>query len=449
MKRTAITNLLAWKNSPIRKPLLLQGARQVGKTFLMKEFGKLHFTNVAYLNFDDDDTTKMIFDNDFDISRIITSLQLKTQQKIIPNETLIIFDEIQEAPRAVTSLKYFCENAPQYHIIAAGSLLGVATLEGSGFPVGKVETLTLYPMTFSEFLIANGREDFVELLNQKDWQTITTFKAKFIDYLRHYYFVGGMPEAVASFIAEKDFAKVRQIQLQLLNSYKQDFAKHAPVEILARIRLIWDSIAPQLAKENKKFQYSKIKKGARSSEFEQAIQWLKDAGLIYLINRITKPHLPISSYKEDNIFKMFTLDIGLLGAQSDLDAQVIIEGNCIFTEFKGALTEQYVLQQLIAELSLNPFYWANSSSSGEIDFVFQHAMEVIPLEVKAEENLKAKSLMSYASKYKTPHAIRCSMVDYRTDIVNAISSKNDLELFQFRLTNLPLYAISQLKDISN
>ncbi|MDA3798562.1 MAG: ATP-binding protein [Kiritimatiellae bacterium] len=442
MQRKAIQSLLEWKDSPDRKPLILRGARQVGKTWLLKEFGKQYFSNVVYVNFDEDDTAKQIFDNDYNIERIITALQLQCNQSINSTETLIILDEIQEAPRAITCLKYFCENAREYHVAAAGSLLGIASLEGTGFPVGKIDFLDLYPMSFSEFLNATDNKRYADLLENLDWQNITTFENKFIEYLRYYYFVGGMPEVVASFANNRDFFKVRKMQNSLLDAYIRDFSKHAPNILVPRIRLVWDSVPTQLAKENKKFIYSNLREKARASEFELAIQWLKDAGLIHTVVRVKKPRVPIMSY-QDTAFKMFSLDVGLLGAQSGLDAQSIIDGNRIFTEFKGALTEQFVLQQLIAECSIEPYYWSAENSKGEIDFIFQHGTSIIPLEVKAEKNLKAKSLIVYSRKNKIPLALRTSMASFNKSIVDS----SDNSEFEFQLIDLPLYAISQVINI--
>jgi hypothetical protein len=411
----------------------------------MKEFGKRHFSNVAYVNFDEDSTAKQIFENDYNIPRIITALKLQCGQNIVPEETLIIFDEIQEAPRAVTCLKYFCENAPEYYVAAAGSLLGVASLEGTGFPVGKVDFLDLYPMTYTEFLNATGNVRYAELLAGGDWNAITVFKNKFIENLRYYYFVGGLPEAVASFAAQNDFQAVRAIQKQLLDSYDRDFSKHTPDKIVPRIRLIWNSIPAQLAKENRKFVYGALRKKARADEFELAIQWLKDAGLIHTVSRVAKPGVPLASY-QDSAFKMFAPDVGLLGAMSDLDPQSLIGGNRIFEEFKGALTEQFVHQHLIAESAVKPYYWSAENSTGEVDFIFQHGMNIIPLEVKAEENLKARSLMFYSRKNKTPLALRASMSDYRKAWIDALPTPTDDKNFRFCLVNLPLYAISRIID---
>lgn len=444
MKRISIKQLKSWMKSDSRKPLLFQGARQVGKTWLLKEFGQTCFQNVAYVNFDKDETAKRIFEHDFSIERIITALQLHCGHPITPGKTLIILDEIQEAPRAVTCLKYFCEDAPQYHVAAAGSYLGVASLTGTGFPVGKVDTLTLHPMSYLEFLEAMGEEAFVQVIRQGDWENASIYKEKFIEYLRYYYFVGGMPEVVASFAKNRDFFKARAIQKTLLMDYDRDFGKHTPSGIVPSIRMVWNSVPMQLAKENKKFILSRLEKNARKSDFAEAIQWLCDAGLLYRVKRVSKPSMPLAAYVEEDIFKLFLVDVGLLGAQSDLDPRSILEGNRIFTEFKGALTEQYVHQQLLAETDIVPYYWANGSN--EVDFIYQHGMDVIPLEVKAETNLKSRSLMGFCRKYKIPFAIRASMIDYRRDLTDTIPTKGDSENkeFKFLLGNLPLYAISRI-----
>ncbi len=429
MKRYAMQMLEKWRNNQTRKPLIIRGARQVGKTWLMKEFGKRFFPNVAYINFDNNERMQQVFQGNFDITRLIAALQIESGVSISAKDTLIIFDEIQEVPQALSSLKYFCENAPEYAIIAAGSLLGVAMHKGTNFPVGKVSFLDLYPMSFTEFLDATDNKNLHELLKQRDWSLITPFKSKYIELLRNYFFVGGMPEAVASFVDQYNYSEVREIQLRLLTAYEQDFSKHAPNEIIPRIRMVWNSIPVQLAKDNRKFIYGSLRKGARAKDFELAIQWLHDCGLIYQVARISKPDMPLAAYSS-NGFKMFMLDVGLLAAKSALDEHSILEGNNIFAEFKGSLTEQYVQQQLRSELAISPCYWSTENSSAEVDFVFQNGSDVIPLEVKAAENLQAKSLKSYCAKYSPKVAIRTSMSDYR---------KEDT------LTNLPLYAIGQIQ----
>ena len=432
MFRKSLDDLLNWKNSKTRKPLIIRGARQVGKTWLMKEFGKTHYEKVAYINFDNNERMESLFSGNLDIERIIIALQIETGVKIGAQNTLIIFDEVQEVPRALTSLKYFYENAPEYHIIAAGSLLGVALHPGTSFPVGKVEFLDLYPLNFLEFLSAMGNKELVELLKSKDFKLITTFKGKYIDLLKQYYYIGGMPAVVASFIEDANYEKVRQLQKEILMAYEQDFSKHAPNEAVPRIRMLWSSTPAQLAKENRKFVYGLIRQGARAREYELAMTWLIDCGLIYKISRVTKPDMPLMAYQDFNAFKLYILDVGLLGAMSDLDRKSLLEGNNLFEEFKGALTEQYVLQQLIASREVTPYYWSAEKSSAEIDFIFQSDMNIVPLEVKAAENLQAKSLKSYCQKYHPKYAIRTSMSDYREEEW---------------LTNVPLYAINVLPSL--
>ena len=427
MKRTAIAQLTAWKISTNRKPLVIRGARQVGKTWLMKEFGKTEFNNFVYINFDSNPEMANLFDGSLQIPRLIAGLQIYSGQKIT-KDTLLIFDEIQEVPRALSSLKYFCEDAPEYAVIAAGSLLGVAMHKGTSFPVGKVDFMDLYPLSFTEFLNATGNENLVDLLQSGDWQLITTFKNKYIELLRYYYFIGGMPEAVQTFVDENDLNAVRKVQLNILNAYEQDFSKHAPFETVPRIRMVWQSIPSQLAKENRRFVYGALRKGARAKDFELAIQWLKDCGLIQQVIRLSKPSLPLPAYADEG-FKMFLLDVGLLGAMSGLDARTLLQGNAFFSEFKGALTEQYIAQELRCELNLTPCYWSAEHATSEVDFVFQYQSGIYPVEVKAEENLKAKSLKVYSDKYAPAISIRSSMSDYRHDEW---------------LLNLPLYGISRI-----
>jgi predicted AAA+ superfamily ATPase len=368
---------------------------------------------------------------DYDINRIITGLQIETGTTIDSSDTLVIFDEVQEVPRALTSLKYFYENAPQYFIIAAGSLLGIALHPDTSFPVGKVDFLNLYPLSFIEFVSSVENENLARPLKDFDKGLITNFKSKYIDLLKQYYFVGGMPEVVSTFIETKDYAMVRKIQENLLFSYEQDFSKHAPNEIVPRIRQLWHSISAQLAKENRKFIYGLVKKGARGKDFEIAMQWLLDGGLIYKVNRISKPGIPLSAYEDSSAFKLYMIDIGLLSAISSVDSKTLLEGSRIFEEFKGALTEQYVLQQLISSKRISLFYWSSEKGSAEVDFVFQRAVEIFPLEVKASENLQSKSLKSYYQKYLPKYALRTSMSDFRME--------------QW-LVNIPLYAINILYD---
>lgn len=436
MLRHAMKELIEWKTRPDRKPLLLRGARQVGKTWLMREFGRLHFPKVAYINFDDNDRMSALFQGDLNIERLITAMQIEVGMTITAGDTLLIFDEVQEVPRALTSLKYFNENAPEYAIVAAGSMLGVALHQGTSFPVGKVEFMDLYPLSFTEFLDALDMTQYSELLlaDKPDFEMMTTFKGKYIDALRQYYYVGGMPEAVFAFAQRRDFSEVRRIQTRLLGAYDQDFSKHAPHETVPRIRMLWNSIPAQLARENRKFVYGHIREGARAREYELAMQWLLDCGLIHKVNRITKPDMPLIAYTDQSAFKLYMLDVGLLAAKSDLDLKSILEGNRIFEEFKGALTEQYVLQQLLADCRIQPYYWTAERATAEVDFVFQSGSDVIPMEVKAEENLKAKSLKQYVEKFSPKCAIRSSMSDFRKEEW---------------LINLPLWAVKTVGQISS
>jgi len=429
MKRAEITALIEWKNSKKRKPLLIRGARQVGKTWLMKTFGKEEYAQCAYVNFEKNKRLQSIFEDDFDIERIIMALQIETGITIQPENTLIIFDEIQEAEGALTSLKYFQENAPQYHVISAGSLLGVALNKHTSFPVGKVDFMGLYPLSFPEFLDAMDEKPLLDLLESNDWKLIKSFNTKYRELLKQYYYIGGMPEVVFSFKQEKNFNKVRILQKQILVAYEQDFSKHAPNEIVPRIRMLWNSIPAQLAKENKKFIYGAIRQGARAKDYELAMSWLIDCGLIHKINRVTKPGMPLKAYEDISAFKLFMVDMGLLGAMVDMDIKTLLEGNTVFEEFKGALSEQFVLQQLITNHDFSVYYWSAERAVAEIDFLIQYSGKIIPIEVKAEENLQAKSLKLFSEKYKSKYAIRTSMSDYRKEEW---------------MINLPLYGINEL-----
>ena len=391
MRRDAMQQLYDWKEKTTRKPLIVRGARQVGKTWLMKEFASSAYRQFAYINFEDNEVMKDVFQKDFDVERILMAIQLVTGI-VVDTETLIIFDEIQEAPRGLTALKYFQEKAPQYHVVAAGSLLGIAMHSNDSFPVGKVDFMDLYPLSFSEFLEAVGQEAFARLLAKKDWGLIAAFRSKLIDLLKQYYYVGGMPEVVNAFINHKDYAEVRQLQQTILDSYDRDFSKHAPIAEVPRIRMIWRSVPAQLAKENKKFIYGVVKEGARAKDFELAIEWLIDAGLIYKVSRVKKAGIPLSAYEDFSAFKLFLLDTGLMGAMSGLPPQALLEGNVLFSDYKGAITEQYVLQQLKSVKGLSIYYWSSDTSRGELDFLLQKDVSVIPVEVKAEENLQSKSV---------------------------------------------------------
>lgn len=430
MYRLAMEELYQWKRSQNRKPLIIEGARQVGKTWLMKEFGKQAYEKTVYINFDSNSRMAELFSSDLEIGRIIMGLELYTDVKITPDDTLIIFDEVQEVPRALSSLKYFFENAPQYHIICAGSLLGIALHGGTSFPVGKVDFLHLYPLSFKEFLLATGKEKYVRLMENGDYEMITAFKQDFIDSLKYYYFVGGMPEAVMSFAAEQDFSKVRRIQARILEAYEQDFSKHAPNESVPKLRMLWNSIPSQLAKENKKFIYGLVREGGRAKDYESAIMWLCDAGLVHKVNRVTVGRLPLKAYEDMKAFKMFVLDVGLLGCMVGLNKKILLDGNDLFVEFKGALTEQYVLQQLIVDPDLNICYYTNENGSCEVDFLVDTGETVVPLEVKAETNLRAKSFKTYVEKFSPEVAVRTSMQDYKKESW---------------LINLPLYAIENFK----
>lgn len=431
MERFAMKQLEEWYNRKNRKPLILKGARQVGKTWLMKEFGKTHFKYTAYINFDNNRNMSDVFEGNYDIERILMAINIETGVKILPEETLIIFDEIQENPKAISSLKYFCEEAPEYAVIAAGSLLGVAIHKGVSFPVGKVDTLELNPLSFREFLMAIGQEGLVSLIDEMNIPLIENFREKYIDWLKKYYYIGGMPEVVSSFVTERDFTEVRRLQKRIIEMYEADFSKHTTANELPRIRMVWNSIPMQLAKENKKFFFGKIKEGARAKEFEIAIEWLLDCGLIKKVYNVSKPAMPLKAYTEFSAFKLYLLDVGLLAAMSEVDAKSILNGNAIFVEFKGALTEQYVLQQLIADTEFTPYYYSETKSEGEIDFMIQKGENIVPIEVKAEENLKAKSLRVYCDKFKPKMAIRTSMSNYRE---------------QDWMVNVPLYVLDKYLD---
>lgn len=431
MKRAAIEKLKEWKKNPKRKPLIIRGARQVGKTWLMKEFGNTEYKNVIYVNFELQDLMREHFSIDLDTTRIIEGLELE-YFKINPEDTLIILDEIQECPKAITVLKYFYENNPEYHIMAAGSLLGVAIHENVSFPVGKVDFLDLYPLSFYEFLLAMGEANFAELLKNPKSLNIRTFKTKYIDWLKKYYYIGGMPEAVNNYAETGNFETTRKIQENILEAYKNDFSKHISATGKLKIDLLWESIPNQLMSESKKFIYKKIKQGARANEFEEALSWLINCGLIYKINRISKPALPISAYEDTKSFKLFLLDVGLLSAISKLPARTLIEGDKIFTEFYGALAEQYVLQQLKGLDDMEIAYWISESNAAEVDFVIQTNGYVIPLEVKASTNLQAKSLKVYTEKFKPEIIIKTSLADFETN--NGF-------------LNIPLYMINNISDI--
>ena len=429
MYRMAMENLLAWKQSRRRKPLIIEGARQVGKTWLMKEFGRQAYGDTVYINFDSNARMAELFASDLDTKRLVLGLELYAGRKIDPENALLIFDEVQEVPRALAALKYFCEEAPEYHVIAAGSLLGVAIHEGVSYPVGKVDILDLYPLNFREFLCAMGEKPLADALATKDYTVIDNFSDKYLFWLKNYYYTGGMPEVVKAFSVQKDYQEVRRIQSDIVRQYEGDFGKHVDTKTLPRIRMVWDSIPMQLAKENKKFFFGQIKKGARSSDYEIAIQWLIDCGLVYKVSRVNEPHMPLKAYKSMSAYKLFVLDVGLLGALSELPAESILEGNDIFVEFKGALTEQYVLQQLIADTPYTPYYYGTENANFEQDFLIQKEKDIVPIEVKAETNLRSQSLKAYCDKFHPREAVRFSVRKY-TD--------------QGWMKNIPLYAVCNL-----
>ena len=426
MQRKLMDRLVGWKGSERRKPLIVNGARQVGKTWILKELGRLHFESVAYVSLDKDERARRFFEPDLDPRRIVSSLSLHLDMDIDPGRTLVVLDEIQSCPAAITSLKYFCEDAQEYHVAAAGSLLGISATHGTGFPVGKVSTLNLFPLSFTEFLCATGSGRYAELVERGDHAMMDTFSDKLKELLRTYYIVGGMPEAVNAYIGTADVRDARGVQDQILTDYTSDFAKHVPANLLARTMLAWDSIPKHLSKENKKFVFGQVRKGARAADFEESLRWLEQAGLVTKVPRVSKPGMPLKAYRDQNAFKVFMLDIGLLGAMSGLSPAAMVDGGGIFTEFKGALTEQYVCQQLVSDCGLAPYYWSAENSGGEIDFLVQTGSGVYPIEVKAEENLRAKSLRAFNGRYEGMSPRRFSMSGFRD---------------QGWMRNIPLYAI--------
>ena len=429
MERKALIDLQRWQHKPDRKPLILHGARQVGKTWLLKEFGTRCYKNVAYINFEANERMAALFGSNLDVGRLLTGLRIEAGCLIEPASTLLIFDEVQANPRALTSLKYFAENAPEYHIAAAGSLLGIAMHAGTSFPVGKVEFLDLYPLSFEEFLWALGEQELAEVLVKRDWQFVEAFREKLIDYLKYYYVVGGMPECVSTFVATRDLNKAREIQERVLIAYEQDFSKYADPSMVPRIRAVWNSIPSQLAREQRKFVYGLVRKGARARDYELAIQWLCDAGLLHKVYRVSKPGIPLRAYQEPNAFKLFMVDTGLLAAHAHIPISTILRGSDLFEEAKGALTEQYVAQELRLRHDIEVCYWSSDTSQAEVDFLIQCGESLYPLEVKAAENLQAKSLRVYRDKFVPPRCYRTSLSPYREESW---------------LTNIPLYALPAL-----
>lgn len=430
MFRNIIKQLQVWKNNERRKPLVLAGARQVGKTYILNAFGKQEYSNIAYINCDDNELVKDLFEQDYDMQRIILAIGAITNQTIEPGKTLIILDEIQELKRGLSALKYFYEKVPEYHVAVAGSLLGITMHRGESFPVGKVDILNIYPMTFDEFLLAKGRKQMADILKSKDWNTIKLLRNEFIKILREYYFVGGMPEAVNEFIATNDVVKVRKIQNDILYTYQKDISKHIPASESNRIHMVWHSMPSQLVKENKKFIYGVAKKGGRAKDFEVAIQWLMDAGLVYKAERVTEPKMPLKYYVDVTSFKLFLLDCGLLGAMSETPPASLLVAENGMEEAKGAFTENYVMSQLVATIDTSVFYYSNDAKL-EIDFLIQQGSDIVPIEAKAEENVRAKSLSTFVANHPNLHGLRFSMSDYRE---------------QDWMTNVPLYAITTLTE---
>ena len=429
MYRIKIKELIQWKLSADRKPLIVQGARQVGKTWLIREFGKTEFEQTIYINFEKMNRLQDLFLQDLDPHRIIGTLEAYFKTKINAKNTLIVFDEIQSATKGLTSLKYFCEDAPEYFVVASDSLLGMNLHKKESFPVGKVNFLYLFPMNFYEFLLALGETGMTEILTQKQWEMLPVFVDKFKEYLRYYFYIGGMPEVVNDFVEKRDWRNIQKIQNEILATYENDFSKHAPYELVPRLNMVWQNIPAQLAKENKKFVYGVMKEGARAKDFEMAIQWLIDSGILLKSYRVSAPQMPLIAYQDMSVFKLFFNDVGLLAAKSKLDLQSVVLGNDVFTEFKGAFAEQFVMQQLRASEMDYIGYWTNDRSTVEVDFVIQNKGEIIPIEVKAAENLKAKSFKLFCEKYKPTKAIRTSLADYKQESW---------------MTNLPLYAINTI-----
>lgn len=428
MERKIISQLKQWKESPFRKPLILAGARQVGKTYILEEFGKQEYKHVAYINCDGNSEMANIFAEDYDMQRVLMVIGAICKTPIIPGETLIILDEIQELHKGLSSLKYFCENAPEYHVAVAGSLLGVAMHQGESAPVGKVDIIRLYPMSFEEFLLAKDEKQMLDILQSRDWKTISLLHEKFTKILREYYFVGGMPEAVMTYLATNDANQVRQVQNNILFIYRSDMSKHVNPNDATRISMVWQSIPSQLSRENKKFIYGAVREGARAKDFEMAIQWLVDAGLAYRISRVREVGVPLKFYEDITTFKLFLLDVGLLGALGEMEPAQMLVSNKVMTESKGAFTENYVLCQLLSHQNIFTYYYSREDARLEIDFLAQYRGIITPIEVKAEENLRSKSLRAFIDKHQELQAIRFSMSPYRE---------------QEWMTNIPLYAVEE------
>ena len=424
MNRNVINQLIEWKKSPLRKPLILLGARQVGKTYSLLDFGRNHYKHVAYINCDDNDEVRNLFMQDYNIDRIALAISAITGVPVLPGETLIILDEIQELPRGLASLKYFCERAPQYHVCVAGSLLGITLRHGESYPVGKVDTIQMFPMTFDEFLEAKGKTEMARLLVKKDWDTLSILHEMLVQYLREYYFVGGMPEVVSTYLSTTDTNSVRRVQNEILSAYRNDIAKHTTDEQAKRIAQVWASMPSQLSKENRKFIYGMVKKGGRAKDFELAIQWLVDAGLVLKVGRVTTPSMPLKGYEDLSAFKLYLHDVGLLGAMTDIPPAYLLMPNDM-KEIKGMFSENYVCTQIVAGTRKSLFYYSKENSPLEIDFLLQHDTQIVPIEVKSETNLRSKSMNTFLQSHAQMRGIRFSMSMYRQ---------------QERLTNVPLYA---------
>jgi len=432
MRRLLMKDLIKWKSKKNRLPLILKGARQVGKTWLLKEFGKSAFNDVLYINFERTPSLKETFEGDISPQRILDILGALHGTRIKPQETLVVFDEVQEIPRALTSLKYFAEAAPEYAICCAGSLLGVALHEGTSFPVGKVEFLTLHPLNFEEYLIANNEEGLVDFVRKEGLRELPkAITDRMADHLKMYFVVGGMPKAISTWLETKDFSELETKQLDILATYENDFSKHPPANVTPRIRHLWNSIPSQLAKENKKFIYGLVREGARARDYEEALMWLLDAGLLHKVGRISKAAMPLKSYEDLKSFKLYHVDVGLLRVLSELSPYAILDGTKVFEEFKGALTEQYVLTELLVKDCIRSVYYWTSDATAEIDFVFADNKNIYPVEVKAGENLKAQSLKVYREKFKPEISIRTALTNLRMDD---------------GLLNVPLYALFNLES---
>jgi len=430
MDRNIYQKLETWQKSPRRKPLVINGARQVGKTYSLKHFGKKNYEKYVYFNFEKDEKIGRYFEETLDPHHLINIFKIHSNIEIEPHNTLLIFDEVQECSHALNSLKYFCEDAPDFHVAAAGSLLGVKTARQKGFPVGKVNFLHLYPLTFFEFLGAIGKQKMrVMLEEQQNYEPLpVALHEQLIQLLKIYFFTGGMPEVVAEYAKNENLETVREIQLEILNAYEKDFAKHAPPFEMMKITTVWNQVHRQLSKENKKFIFAAIRKSARARDYEEAVQWLVDAGLIYKSYLIESPKFPLDAYAKHQAYKIFLLDVGLLGAHSNLSAKTIIDGDSLFIEFKGSLTENYVAQELIATKNQHPFYWA-SEGTAEIDFLIEEDHGIVPLEVKAGNNKKKKSLLVYDQKYSPSKLLRTTTLNLKHD---------------GKIYNYPLYLISRL-----